>query len=272
MLRIHRSHPDEGFTIIPNGALQDERLTWAARGLLFEILSRPEGWETNADALWSKARRSRSSHIPEGREVVRRLIAELEQLGYIVRSKVQVERGRFVTVVDAFDTAGHTVAELHRGTASRASGGRASADRASDIWASKERTEQQRTEEKGSREKDSSSLADARAAAASASARNRSSERDQLYNAVDRLDHETLRNALLAFENKRPRIYRQTRRDTAGQLKRESPGIIKEKEGSLAYDRLSYKYAIKHYFETADDWPAWLIRPLGYAPPLRRAA
>lgn len=268
MLRIHRAHPDSGFTMLSNTALQDDRLSWAARGILVEILSRPDGWNTNADALWQKARRTRNCRVAEGRGVVRSLFLELEALGYLVRTQVKAERGKIVTIVDIYDTPGHgnskASASEHddRGTVGRSSAGRSSDGRASATRSSIESTDHQRTDQERESDKDSSSLADARAAAASASARSRETQLNELYEAVERLDDTTLRNTLTTFENKRPRIYRQCRRKTAGQYNEKDRSLLRGEDRGRLADTLSYKYALRHYFDTADEWPAWLIRPL----------
>ncbi|MDQ0792023.1 hypothetical protein [Streptomyces sp. B1I3] len=111
MLKIRRSKPTANFTIIPNGLLRDDRLSYCARGVLAELLSRPSGWETNADALSEQARRHRGDVVGEGRRGLRSAFAELEAAGYMVRSKEKGERGRFVTVLEVFDV------PVHRGTA-----------------------------------------------------------------------------------------------------------------------------------------------------------
>src|SRR5688500_4818840 len=78
VLRIRRSKPISGFTILPNDTLRDDRLSYAARGVLAELLSRPDKWETNADALSERARRNRGDIVGEGRRGMRAAFAELE--------------------------------------------------------------------------------------------------------------------------------------------------------------------------------------------------
>jgi hypothetical protein len=102
-MRIRRSKPVDNFTIIPNATLRDERLSYCARGVLSELLSRPSGWETNADALSERARRHRGDTVGEGRRALRAAFKELEAAGYLLRRKEKGERGRFVTVLEVFD-------------------------------------------------------------------------------------------------------------------------------------------------------------------------
>jgi hypothetical protein len=102
-LIIHRSKPTANFTILPNELLRDDRLSYCARAVLAELLSRPNGWETNADALSERARRHRDGR-GEGRRAMRAAFAELEEAGYMVRHKRKGEKGRFVTVLEVYDT------------------------------------------------------------------------------------------------------------------------------------------------------------------------
>ncbi|MDR3081494.1 MAG: hypothetical protein LBV60_11310, partial [Streptomyces sp.] len=92
-MKIRRSRPEADFTIIPNAVLRDDRLSYCARGVLAELLSRPNGWETNADALSDRARRHRGDVVGEGRRGLRAAFKELEAAGYMVRRKEQGEKG-----------------------------------------------------------------------------------------------------------------------------------------------------------------------------------
>lgn len=83
-----------------------------------------------------------------------------------------------------------------------------------------------------------------------------------MYDAVDVLDDHTLRNALLTFEERRPRIYRRCRREMSKQFNGKDRGILKSDARSRNADMLSYKWALLHYYEEATEWPMWLIRPL----------
>ena len=78
------------FTPLSNAVLNDERLSFRARGVLTWLLSKPADWSTRSDAI--------AAHSPkEGREAIRTAMRELEQLGYLVREKEQDERGRWST-------------------------------------------------------------------------------------------------------------------------------------------------------------------------------
>jgi hypothetical protein len=101
-VEIHRSRPESGFTIIPDAAVRDPRLSYLARGVLAEILSRPDDWATTADAIWRRARSERGK-AGEGRGVVRGAFAELEAAGYLHRARRRRGRGRFITDLHVFD-------------------------------------------------------------------------------------------------------------------------------------------------------------------------
>ena len=101
-MRIHRSHPAGQFTVIPNETLRDARLSYAARGVLAEILSRPDDWSTTADQLWHRARHARGK-AGEGRNTMRALFTELEAAGYVHRQRYRAHHGRMVTETHVFD-------------------------------------------------------------------------------------------------------------------------------------------------------------------------
>ena len=60
-MRIRRSRLAADFVQIPNGTVRDSRLSYMARGILAELLSRPDGWEATADELWRLAAEARAS-------------------------------------------------------------------------------------------------------------------------------------------------------------------------------------------------------------------
>jgi len=103
-VEIHRSHPESRFTIIPDATLRDRRLSYQARGVLAEILSRPEDWMETADNMWRRARSERGD-AGEGRDVLRNVFDELADAGYLYRQRRRVGRGRFATTLHVFDVA-----------------------------------------------------------------------------------------------------------------------------------------------------------------------
>ena len=102
-MKIHHTRPSISFTVIPNDALQDERLSLAARGELAYLLSRPDGWNTTADAEAKRARVLRGKR-GEGRDAMRRIYAELKAAGYVRYERTRNEQnGEWTTQVHVFD-------------------------------------------------------------------------------------------------------------------------------------------------------------------------
>lgn len=114
---IRRGHHSADFTILPNRTIRDDRLSYMARGLLAEILSRPDGWETTADQLWRKAQRDRpGAGHGEGRRAFRAVFAELRERGYMHRARSRGDDGLWRTVQVVFDTPQNS--PFRRGTGS----------------------------------------------------------------------------------------------------------------------------------------------------------
>ena len=103
---VRSPRPADGFTVLGNNVLQDQNLSYRARGLLASILSRPDNWRTDAAQLAREGR--------EGREAVLSTLKELEAAGYVVRSKRQITRadaeadpslraGRWISTTTVYD-------------------------------------------------------------------------------------------------------------------------------------------------------------------------
>jgi hypothetical protein len=97
-MAIHRApRPANHFTQIRNDVLRDDRLSYRSRGVLAFILSNADGWSITSESL---AR----DNSGEGRDGIRTTLAELEAAGYLVRTRVQDERGRWSTQSVIHDT------------------------------------------------------------------------------------------------------------------------------------------------------------------------
>ncbi|WP_371497718.1 helix-turn-helix domain-containing protein [Kitasatospora sp. NBC_00374] len=95
-MHVHRSAPVRSFTVLPNGPLQDRRLTYTARGLLVDLLSRPDGWREDGRAM--------ADSSPQGRGAVRRALKELAEAGYYRVVKVRRADGTIRSEAHVFDT------------------------------------------------------------------------------------------------------------------------------------------------------------------------
>lgn len=69
------------WTSVSNAAIEDETLSFRARGLLVWLLSKPDTWTVKAEAIVGAG--------VEGRDAIRSALAELEAAGYIHRQRVQ---------------------------------------------------------------------------------------------------------------------------------------------------------------------------------------
>lgn len=163
-MKVHRSKHTEHFTILPNAALRDPRLSYRARGVLMELLSRPEDWQATADSLSRTAKKERGKK-GEGRDAMRGAFAELKAAGYIVASRVDGESGTHTTELHVYDVAQDVTSEdaqnprSDRGTENQSSVNQASADQSSENQASLRRTGDGSTDTKDCSTKDSSSSA-----------------------------------------------------------------------------------------------------------------
>lgn len=103
-MKIHKTGTDEDGVRFRNELLQDQRITFAARGLLMQLLIKPDGWQGTADDIARERREIRgSSKKGEGREAVRALFTELEHAGYLVRRRVRNAQGLLETVIEVYD-------------------------------------------------------------------------------------------------------------------------------------------------------------------------
>lgn len=84
---IIRTARKKNFTIIDNRILEDDRLSFKAKGILCYLLSRPDDWQVNDSHL--------SSIGIDGEASTRSALKEIEDAGYLVRIRRKGERGRF---------------------------------------------------------------------------------------------------------------------------------------------------------------------------------
>lgn len=75
------------FTTVSNAILNNTELSWAAKGLLVFLLSRPDGWQFYEAEI--------SKHSKNGRRTTHAAMKELIQAGYVSRQKVRGEKGQF---------------------------------------------------------------------------------------------------------------------------------------------------------------------------------
>ena len=85
-MAVFRVEKNSGYTVMSNHHLRNRTLSLKAKGLLSQMLSLPEDWDYTLQGL---ARINRESI-----DAIRQAIRELEQAGYIQRSRERDEKGR----------------------------------------------------------------------------------------------------------------------------------------------------------------------------------
>ena len=85
-MAVFRVEKNSGYTVMSNHHLWNRALSLKAKGLLSQMLSLPEDWDYTLQGL---ARINRESI-----DAIRQAIRELEQAGYIQRSRERDEKGR----------------------------------------------------------------------------------------------------------------------------------------------------------------------------------
>ncbi|MFJ1753077.1 hypothetical protein [Kitasatospora sp. NPDC088134] len=98
-MRIHRSAHRRDFIVLPNVTLQDRRLSYTARGLLVDLLSRPDDWQEDG--------RRMADSSPQGRAAVRKALKELTEAGYYVVETSRLADGTIVSENHVFDLPPH---------------------------------------------------------------------------------------------------------------------------------------------------------------------
>lgn len=83
-IRVSKS---TNYSCINNYPIRDSALSWAARGLLIYLLSMPDDWTVSVEHLTSQG--------PTGKKGLWTLLQELENQGYLTRTKKQGEQGRW---------------------------------------------------------------------------------------------------------------------------------------------------------------------------------
>ena len=86
-MAVFRIEKTQNYTVMSNHHLRSKTLSLKAKGLLSQILSLPEDWDYTLAGL--------SSINRESVDAVRSAVLELEQAGYLTRSRERKENGKF---------------------------------------------------------------------------------------------------------------------------------------------------------------------------------
>ena len=85
VFRVERS---QNYTVMSNYHLRDKSLSLKAKGLLSQMLSLPEDWDYTLAGL--------ARINCEGRDAIRAAVKELEDAGYVTRSRIRNEKGHLL--------------------------------------------------------------------------------------------------------------------------------------------------------------------------------
>ncbi len=86
-MAVMRVHKTANYTIMSNHHFKEREMSLKAKGLLSLMLSLPDDWDYSIAGLATLSR--------DGKDSVMSALKELEQFGYLTRSRVVDERGRF---------------------------------------------------------------------------------------------------------------------------------------------------------------------------------
>jgi hypothetical protein len=258
--------PDTGWTGLGNNAVRDWDLSVRARGLLVILMSYPSGNNITIPKIATWTGEARKRGVPaEGREALQLAMRELESLGYVLHVKARNAQGQWQTTTFVSGDPAE-IAQVAPSTTAPYSVSQYSADQSSaDPWSASRYSSTYKTDDKTSHKtgdqeaglQSSSALAAARAGQGASAQDRLRPDMQGWYDAANKLDDERLRRHLLAFERKRPQVYRDKRQRALAQLGREDPAILKSEDAVRAVDMLSFKYALQHY---VDRMPDWLIK------------
>jgi hypothetical protein len=94
VFEIKRTKKSGNFTILDNGLLLDTRLSAKARLIMAIVISLPNSWDFNIAGIGKISGQSEN--------IVRNALAELENCGYLVRSRLRDKNGKLGSAVYSF--------------------------------------------------------------------------------------------------------------------------------------------------------------------------
>ena len=89
-MAIIRQKRKERFSIVDNKVIEDERLSFKARGLLIYMLSKPDDWKFFTGELVKRSSK-------DGLSSIRTALKEIESAGYLVRKRKRSNKGIFTS-------------------------------------------------------------------------------------------------------------------------------------------------------------------------------
>ena len=87
---VRVSHGLDPYAVIDRRPLEDDRLSWAARGVLSYLLAKPDDWQLRIEDLRRRG--------DLGRDALYRLLKQLRTHGYVERRVLRDPKGRIAEV------------------------------------------------------------------------------------------------------------------------------------------------------------------------------
>lgn len=117
-MRIRHSRLTKDFLQVPNATVRDDRMSHMARGILVELLSRPDGWKATADDMWQASVAKHGKASP-GRRQFRAAFAELKKYGYLQSERELLGAGQHATILIVCDVSAAQPDVPQAGTSAR---------------------------------------------------------------------------------------------------------------------------------------------------------
>ncbi|MCR5727874.1 MAG: helix-turn-helix domain-containing protein [Lachnospiraceae bacterium] len=95
-MAILKNKTQADFTQISNTILADKTMSMRERGVLCTLCSLADGWQFSVEGL--------ATLCLDGKDAIRKSIDQLEELGYLTRTKTRDANGKFYTIIEIFTT------------------------------------------------------------------------------------------------------------------------------------------------------------------------
>lgn len=86
-MAVMRVHKNANYTIMSNNHFKEKKMSLKAKGLLSLMLSLPDDWDYSVNGLATLSK--------DGRDSVMSALKELEEFGYLTRTRITNEKGHF---------------------------------------------------------------------------------------------------------------------------------------------------------------------------------
>ena len=95
-MAIFRIKKNTNYTVMSNCHLKDKTMSLKAKGLLSLMLSLPDDWDYSVNGLVAICK--------ENKTAIQNTLRELEENGYLIRTKIKNEKGQFDYEYDVYET------------------------------------------------------------------------------------------------------------------------------------------------------------------------